>query len=539
MKKESGSFQEESLKNKRLNVSIVCLYGYPQKHDTEPFAGQTLKALLDKKFPNSVSSQIYLLGQANDESNNVETLAKKLVTVENSQVIGISIPQGTYEIAKEFLSALDKFQYKGLKVLGHALPTYIPDDFINLFPDALIIKGWGENSFCDIVEKELNHSKSFSDIPNLTYLQNNKIINNPIEWPEDFIPSTRYDVKKFFPRIEASRGCHHDKCTFCTRPLREKDQVSWVRISPKIVLQDIENLHENGIDKFTFTDEDFIGNDLSGASQIANGLKKIGGLNFALDLRADSILNPKDSPTKAHERDLLIRTLKEAGLSLVYIGAETFSESQLKRYGKGTSPKKEISSIKKIIDLSIPIELGLITFDPFLSIQELSENTKTLESSGMWFYSGQLFNELHIFEGNSYCNLIKRANLDRDFDPNYITYSYAYLNPEIKQIRDECISFKNEFDSVYTSARNIFRTNFNVPDFLNTYITNYRKNELLTLKLVLQNPLDKKKIFEDACNKERQNIQILSSLIQMNFPNTEPEYVELIDNINKYTTTYK
>lgn len=529
----------ESLGNNRLNVAIVCLYGFPQKHDSEPFAGQTLKALLDQKFPDTVASQIYLLGHDNEKQNEVDTLARKLVENDRTQIIGISIPQGTHQLADEFLSALDKLKYKGLKILGHALPTYLPENFINSFPDALIIRGWAEESFCSIVEKELKHSKDLSGIPNLTYLRDGKTINNEIQWPDVFVPPIRYDVQNFFPRIEASRGCHHDRCTFCTRPLREKSQSPWIRIPPEIVIQGIKDLNKHGVNTFTFTDEDFIGNDLSGALQIAEGIKQIGSFNFALDLRADSILNPSDSPVQAYDRDLLIKTLKDAGLSLVYIGAETFSETQLKRYGKGVSSKDEIASINKIIDLGIPMELGLITFDPILSIQELSENVRMIEDTGLWRYSGQLFNELHVFEGNPYCNILKRAKLDTGFDPDFMTYSYSYKDSEIERIRNVCIPFKKEFDSVYTSARNIFRTNFKIPGPINEYLTHYRKNELIMLKELLKNPLHDKKILKDARHGEYLRIQILRIGLQDNFLDTKPEYNELMNNINRYVESFR
>lgn len=523
---------QEVLGKSEINVAIVCLYGYPQKHDSEPFAGQTLKALLDHKFSNTVTSQIYTLGRDNRELNEVDTLALKLVENDNTQIIGISIPQGTYQLAGEFLLALEKLEYKGLKILGHALPTYLPESFINSFPNALIIRGWGEESFCSVVEKELKQSKDFSDIPNLTYLHDGKIINNSVKWPSVFVPSVRYDDQNFFPRIEASRGCHHNKCTFCTRPLQEKDQEPWVRIPPEIVLRDLKDLHEHGVINFTFTDEDFIGNDLSGALQIAEGIKQIGGFKFALDLRADSILNRSDTSEKSHDRDRLIKTLKEAGLSLVYVGVETLSDTQLKRYGKGVGPNDEIAAVNKIISLSIPIELGLITFDPVLSMQELSENVKMLEDTGIWRYSGQLFNELHIFEGNPYCNILKRAKLDKGFDPDYITYSYTYKYPEIGNIRNICMSFKKEFDSVYTSVRNIFRTNFKIPDTIDEYLTQYRKNELSMLKELLKNPSHETKILEDARRSENSRVQLLEAGLKDNSLDTKPEYNELVNNIH-------
>ena len=294
-----------------------------------------------------------------------------------------------------------------------------------------------------------------------------------------------------------------------------------------------------GVNTFTFTDEDFIGNDLQGALQIAEGIKQIGGFSFALDLRADSILNPSDSPAQANDRDLLIKKLKDAGLSLVYVGAETFSDTQLKRYGKGVTPQDEIASINKIISLGIPMELGLITFDPILSIQELAENVKMLNDTGLWLYSGQLFNELHVFEGNPYCNILKKAKLDKSFDPDYMTYSYIYKYPEIEHIRNICVPFKKEFDIIYTSARNVFRTSFNVPCLLGEYLTSYRKNELIMLKKLLRNPSHDKKILRDARRNEYLRIQDLRKGLKINFLDRKPEYGELVNNINAYIDTNK
>lgn len=540
MKNELDHFVgQEFLRDNNLKVAIVCLYGYPQKHDSEPFAGQTLKEHLNKRFPDSVTSEVHLLGHEKKISNEVETLAYKLVKTDNTQIIGISIPQGTHQLAEEFIFTLDNLGYKGLMILGHALPTYLPENFINLSANILIVRGWGEESFCKIVEKELNHSRDFSNIPNLTYQQNGEIINSKIEWPKVFAPLTRRNPQKFFTRIEASRGCHHDKCTYCTRPLREKDQVPWVRIPPEIVLQDIENLHKQGGDRFTFTDEDFFGVDLRGAMQIAEGIKRIGNFTFALDLRADSIINPSDSPEKAHDRDLLIKTLIDAGLSFVYIGAETLSETQLKRFGKGISPSDGIISIKKMVGLSIPMELGLITFDPILSIEELSENVQGLENSGLWYYSGQLFNELHVFEGNPYCRILKRHKLDRGFDPDYMTYSYEYLHPEIAQIRNVCVPLKKEVDSVYTSARNIFRTNFTLPDVVERYITNYRKRELTVLKELLRDSSRHTQTYNEARKREYQDVQILRAGLRENSFEKKPEYNELISNISEYIRNFK
>lgn len=530
----------ETINEQGFDVAIVCLYGFPQKADSEPFAGKVLKSTLDSRFPNKVRANIHLLGNQEVEDTTPLELATKLSSFDSTQIIGISIPQGTQELAEQFLACLKEVNYSGLIVLGHALPTYLSEKFINLFPDTLIVRGWGDKTLAEIVQARLNKSSDFSNISNLTYMDDGVVVNTPIEWPDTFgVPSDR-DPQKFFPRIEASRGCHHDKCTFCTRPLKNENQKPWIRVPPVTVLKDIANLHDQGGTVFTFTDEDFFGNDLDGALQIAEGIKQIGKFEFALDLRADSILNPADDPETALQRDVLLRTLVDAGMSFVYVGAETFSKTQLKRYGKGNTPNESVASIRKMISLSVPSELGLITFDPVMTLDELSENVDMLETTGLWRYSAQLFNELHIFQGNPYSKIIERNGLITGYDENYMTYSYNYLNRAIALIRDACVPLKKEVDPVYTSARNILRTNFTVPGILDDYILHYRERELGVLKKLVQEPPTKyTEITKEARNLELQQVQKLSDDIRANGLDNLAEYSQLTTNIREYIQQFK
>lgn len=180
------------------------------------------------------------------------------------------------------------------------------------------------------------------------------------------------------------------------------------------------------------------------------------------------------------------------------------------------------------------MELGLITFDPVLTLDELFENVTMLEDSGLWQYCGQLFNELHVFEGNSYSAILKKLKLDTGFDPDYMTYSYKYLHPEIEQIRDVCTPLKKEVDPVYTSARNVFRTNFTLPDFIEKYVTNYRKRELGVLKELVQHSRPYKEIYDHARDMEYQSVLRLGSDLLHNSFEMKPEFNELITNIDKY-----
>lgn len=524
----------ESEWERKLGVAIVCLYGYPHKHDTEPFAGQVLKQQLDENFPDQVETSIHLLGHNNETDGEIMQFAQRLVDDDKTQVIGVSIPQGTLSTAETFLSQLYEYGFSGQVVLGHALPTYQPELFLEKFPQAIIVQGWGENAFSKIVEGVLNDSDTLSEIPNLAYLKDGTVTTNSIVWPNEFIPSSPYNPSTHLPRVEASRGCHHNVCTYCTRPLQDRQQPTWMRIPPEIVIQSLSTLKANGVEKFAFTDEDFFGDDLEGAMEIANALKEMGGMTFSLDLRADSIVNIEDSHIQAEYRDELIRTLIEAGMSLVFVGVETLSDTQLKRYGKGVSPEVEIAAIKKISSLSVPMELGLITFDPLLTIQELAENIEGLERSGVWVFGSQLFSELRVIGGNPYSKIVAKYGLKTGFDPNFFTHDHSYLYPEVQQIRDTCIPIKQEVDSIYTSARNVYRRNPEKPDFITTYLARYRRNQLEVLKALLERPGDAMEVASQARQNNRLNIIGLREQLLKNADMGSYDYSELLGNIELF-----
>ncbi len=453
-----------------------------QPPNAEPLAVETLAGALKQRFGNQINVELLMLDERDDPDGS--KLADRLASRSAIDIVGLSIPQSTYFLALGFLNRLREILISPLIVLGHALPTHAPDAFLSNFPDALIVRGWGETAICDIVEQYRTGSPDWYKVHSLMFMQGGRVITTPVVWPRTLSSPLRFRPLDFFVRIESSRGCHYDVCTFCTRQPRGSKTSSWFRFPVDLVLKEVAYLQTQGITKFTFADEDFVGNDLEGAENIAYGLKEIGGMQFSLSLRVDNVYNPNESDVLASRRLNLFHLLKDAGLSLVYFGVESLSDTQLKRYGKGVRAKDSVRAVEAIEEIGIPMELGYILFDPLLTVSELQENVHWLTTRSFSKYIGQLFNNLRVQRDTAFANLLKYRGLLGEFNPNTIEYNYKYQDHTVAKIATICLKWKEEIDEVYALARNVQRTDFN-STHCEIFVRQIRLLELDMLKQLL------------------------------------------------------
>lgn len=441
-----------------IKIVLIQCYGVMQPPNAEPLSIEMLAGILNQKFGDLITIKLLLLDAREDPDG--ERLSSQLSTQKDITIVGVAIPQSTYFLALNFLKHLRETHISPLIVLGHAIPTHSPESFLKYFPESLIVRGWGETAICEIVEQYLTGQPDWYKVHSIVFQANNQIVTTPIIWPRILVSPRRIESKHFFARVESSRGCHYDVCTFCTRQPKNPKTLSWFRFHTDIVLSEIAHLKAKGITKFTFADEDFIGNDLQGAETIARGIKDIGGMQFSLSLRVDNVYNPHETDEMNRRRINLFQLLKEAGLSLVYLGVESLSDTQLKRYGKGVRAIDSIKAVEVIEAIEIPMELGYILFDPLLTFSELQENVAWLTSRSFPKYVGQLFNNLRVQRDSAFVSLLRFRGLLGNYNPDTIEYTYEYQDLFIADIAAICLKWKEEIDEIYSHARNIQRTEF-------------------------------------------------------------------------------
>lgn len=437
-------------------IILIQLYGKMQPPNAEPLSVEALAGALAVELPDIVI-KVYTLSYL-DDNFKLELILKNISDCQ-PLLIGISIPQSTYELSLNLLDHITKAHPSALIVLGHSLPSYSPEVFLRIYPQVVIVKGWGEESIVELAKQMFCQKNERETIPNLVFLHNGDVKETKVAWQSKFYQPLRISLEDYYIRIEASRGCSYNVCTFCTRPVEAQNITNpWLRRSVEDVISEISSLKSKDILKFTFSDEDFVGSDIDGALKLAHKLQEIDGLKFSLSVRADSIYDSQKSFAENQKSKKLFEVLREAGLELVFVGAESFSKSQLKRFGKGIDPENNLTALAILQALGINYEIGFILFDPLMSKAEVSENILSLDTSGVWSRMGNLLNVLRPQFSSSYVKMLISAELLGGFNINTLSYDYKFLDPVVGLLAEFCSKWEKEIDLIYLLCRNLERT---------------------------------------------------------------------------------
>jgi hypothetical protein len=485
-----------------LRIALVQCYGSMQPLNAEPLSVETLAGATHESLMDRADVKIYTL--SNREPPSCLDLVKMLSENEIS-LVGVSIPQSSLRLAQEFLDMLYSICPPEILVLGNSLPSHLPELFLESYPEALIVCGWGEESFRLIVEHCLDNRHDFESIPNLIFNRNDQIVRTAIRWPTESPKPVRILPSDYLWRVESSRGCHYNACTFCTRPPRRGSTVLWQRFHIDDILFQIERLHSAGVTNFTFTDEDFIGDDLDGAERIADHLIDLRDMRFSLSLRVDNVINPQDSPVMSRRRKQLLRKLRKAGLSRAFLGVESLSNSQLKRYGKGVEAEDSLMSIQWLATLGIPTEIGFILFDPFMTIEEIEESIHWLRVSSTWKLVGQIYNHLRLQVDAPITRLAKSGGLLGSLNVDQLDFDYKFADDYVGEIARFCIHWKESIDGVFAAARNVSRSSMGDP-LCDEFVQNVKELQLRMLSDILRDPKQQSLQIPDYHESEPRNL---------------------------------
>lgn len=449
-----------------MRLALVQLYSEEQAPSSAPNAIEVLAGHVQERAPSwSVSLDVL----DNRTARGAEDYVAK-VLAERADVVGLSVAQGTHGLALAILDRLyvesDCRSGRPQVVLGNALPTYRPRPYLDRYPGLVIVRGFGEDALLRLLERAqarpsldaTPHLEDFIHIPNLTMLRDGEIYSTPIDWPRHYAVPAWVDVKRYFVRVEASRGCHYDVCTFCTRPPRASGQARWMRYPIDKIAATVQRLKEEGVERFTFCDEDFIGDDPEGCLELAARFESFGGApSFSFSTRADNIVNLDDSDEKNAFRRALFARLKSVGLSVVFAGLESFCDAQLKRYAKASTAARNIRAVEVLQSLGLTVDAGLIMFDPFMTVDDLQENIDNIDRHDLWKVTSQPLSRLNIQEATPMQRWAEKEGLLGSYDENQMTYTYRFGDPQVAQIAEVCEAWRTETDYAYRLLRNAQR----------------------------------------------------------------------------------
>ena len=366
-------------------------------------------------------------------------------------LFGMSISYGQKYLALSILKEIHRAKEDGvinsLVVLGNIIPASFPKEFLSVYPDSIVACGEGERTIIELIE-HLNGERNLTEVSGIAYAHPSgkvlRTLNTSV--PMETVPLPALDTIEDIARcrgavtLELSRGCQWNVCTFCPR---EHKSSHWKTFTTPQILEQFAYLHNIceifNIKKHIFlADEEFMGgmNDGKETERIADVAKALiqrnSSMSFDAAARVDQIYDPHmDKEWHIKRMEMWHRT-RQAGLDRLFMGIESGSEAQLRRYGKGIKPEHSIFAIKILSALGIPLRFGFITFDQLMiGLKDLKENIDFLERTDAFM------NQINV-EQYGYAKLFDLLVHDKDFvaahsanTPLYSGVSYMLASMEV------------------------------------------------------------------------------------------------------------
>jgi len=314
--------------------------------------------------------------------------------LDSVHIIGISVSSLNQLVpALALVQVIQAYQPSATLVLGGALFSIIEERHIEYilkhFPVKVIVLYEGEQVMLDLFE-----GKVPTIISNCRTLKDNVMVRGParcILIPIRNMPGPSYSG--FYPEdyffmggwhlpLLQSRGCYWGRCVYCNFT-----KLSFAsRYEEKPIdkfIEEIENLKCDR--KKTFLS--FINDSISprfcqefSEAVLMRGLK----IRWETFLRADKQFS-----------DPLLRLMQKAGLTYVFLGAESLEDRVLKTMNKGNSSEDVKNMIRRFVDLRLHAQVNIILDLPTTTYEEarrtveflLANTDPNIIAIGLFFFS--------------------------------------------------------------------------------------------------------------------------------------------------------
>lgn len=323
-------------------------------------------------------------------------------------------------------------------IVGGYLPTLSTKDLLTACPEIdIAVLGEGEVVASDLFGR-LDRGEEWRSTNGIAYMSDGVLVANPSPLPvedldslpfpaRDGIVQTLRDRPVKLIRVLASRGCYH-RCSFCCiHPFHAVSGIITPRLrSPEKVVDEIEStMALIGIKNFRFSDDDFIGPSPKTCEHALRLVEELRQrklpITFEIECRADVV------------NEDIMRPLKEAGLTEVFLGIESGSQSQLDRFNKHTTVEQNRRAIELLNNLGLRVRSGFMMFDPYVTIDELADNLRFLTETGIGNEKDytttekpvlhKAWSKLALYPG---VPLLQKAQADGLLKKNGMTVEYAY-----------------------------------------------------------------------------------------------------------------
>lgn len=297
----------------------------------------------------------------------------------DTKIFAISL----YDSTKEDIFAIARYLKRTRKditiISGGPYATISAEEILSECIDIdYIVVGDADEALPQLVDSVIN-DKNIAEVSNLFYRENVQIKNTPalcVDINNICRPKRLYsDIirrRGYSFAVSASRGCGYASCGFCYLRKYQKvgNQPKFRYKQATNLFQEIVDLkNELGVDRLSFTDEDFFGN--------SDGVKRameFFDLLIESNIRISLHVNARARTVLYLARNGLLEKCKRAGVDYMYVGLESYNDRALQNYDKGITVSDIDEVVAALDKYDIRINPGLITFDPSLTIEEVKRN---------------------------------------------------------------------------------------------------------------------------------------------------------------------
>ncbi len=277
----------------------------------------------------------------------------------------------------------------------------------------VIVRGKGEIALAEIADS-VSNNQSLERIKGVSYRQKGKVRDNLDEraqaLPVDDLPlPLRQNLSDLVDSQEpvsiyGSYGCNF-RCKFCSTPNFYSE--GRVERNLKDVLDEIEQLSQAGVRKFSFYDEDFFGftqKSLNRATQIINKVKENGGIITFSFITTPGIL-------QAEKYGFL--KLWEGTVNRLYVGVEGGCQEALKGLGNSScmNSSRNSAAISTVRKYNIGLQIGFIMFNAYSTFEELEKSARFLFDHDEATNAISFFHHLRPYFGTRMYQQLKEEGL--------------------------------------------------------------------------------------------------------------------------------
>lgn len=401
-------------------------------------------------------------------------------------VVGVSVNFGQWHMLEDLAQLVNKHQPR-VVALGNILAAFSPERAVSLFDAAqdgaaFVATSLGERPL-ERLCREYRNPGAWAGIDGLVRPGQERapLVGVPqrLEPPELVYPDDAM-VLEIAARggqisLETSFGCQFGACTFCPRDHRGE---GWERGHDATVVATLKRLAPlNAV--LSVVDEEFFGTEgltdpppeALPAANILAACRRL-GISYEIYTRLEQIFDRRRSREWNLARARLLAD-EAPYMRRIFVGVESGSPSQLRRYGKGQTVAQTEDALRIGSALGIPMEFGFITFDPLLTPDELAQNIaflarrdvmsapvaggtgerlaavvdyldrRQIAPSGVPLFQhvAYMATELEVLAHSRYADHLRRRHadlLDGEYDPSFARYGVHYRDERIGRLAGWC-----------------------------------------------------------------------------------------------------